>query len=68
MTLIAQITDCHIGFDRADPEEDNVQRLRAVLARLRDGRNRPDLVLLTGDLTGYGEPENYKRLAGVIAN
>jgi 3',5'-cyclic-AMP phosphodiesterase len=67
MTLIAQITDCHIGFDRADPEEDNVQRLRAVLARLRDGRNRPDLVLLSGDLTNFGEPENYARLAEVIA-
>jgi Icc protein len=68
MTLIAQITDCHIGFDRDDPEEDNVQRLRAVLERLREGRNRPDLLLLTGDLTGYGEPENYTRLAGVIAD
>ena len=68
MTLIAQITDCHIGFDRDDPEEDNVQRLRGVLARLRDGRNRPDLLLITGDLTGYGEAENYARLAGVIAD
>jgi Icc protein len=68
MTLIAQITDCHIGFDRDNPEEDNVKRLRAVLARLREGRNRPDLLLITGDLTGYGEPENYARLAGVIAD
>lgn len=67
MTLIAQITDCHIGFDRDDPEEDNVLRLRAVLARLRDGPNRPDLVLLTGDLTGYGEPGNYARLAEELA-
>lgn len=65
--LIAQITDCHIGFDRDNPEEDNVQRLRAVLQRLRDGRNRPDLVLLTGDLTGYGEPDNYARLERLIA-
>ncbi len=66
--LIAQITDCHIGFDRDDPEEDNVQRLRAVLQRLRDGRNRPDLVLLSGDLANFGEPENYARLAGLIAD
>jgi Icc protein len=66
--LIAQITDCHIGFDRDDPEEDNVLRLCAVLARLRDGRNRPDLLLITGDLTGHGEAENYSRLAGVIAD
>lgn len=66
--LIAQITDCHIGFDRDDPEEDNVQRLRAVLERLRDGPNRPDLVLLSGDLTNSGLPENYARLASVIAD
>jgi len=66
--LIAQITDCHIGFDRADPDEDNVLRLRAVLERLRDGPNRPDLVLLTGDLSAYGEPDNYQRLAGVLAD
>lgn len=65
--LIAQITDCHIGFDRDNPQEDNVRRLCAVLARLEDGPNRPDLVLLSGDLTGYGEPANYQRLAGVLA-
>jgi Icc protein len=66
--LIAQITDCHIGFDLDNPEEDNVKRLRAVLERLRDGRNRPDLVLLSGDLTNFGEPANYTRLASVIAD
>lgn len=66
--LIAQITDCHIGFDRNDPDEDNVRRLRAVLERLRDGPNRPDLLLLTGDISAYGEPENYARLASVLAS
>lgn len=66
--LIAQITDCHIGFDRDDPDEDNVRRLRAVLARLCNGPNRPDLLLLTGDISAYGEPENYARLAAIVAS
>lgn len=65
--LIAQITDCHIGFDPADPEEDNVRRLRAVLDVLAHGPNRPDLVLLTGDLTAHGEPESYARLVAVLS-
>lgn len=64
--LIAQITDCHIGFDLADPEEGNVRRLRAVLDVLAHGPNRPDLVLLSGDLTNHGEPESYARLASVL--
>lgn len=68
MTLIAQITDCHIGFEPDDPDEDNVRRLRAVLQRLRDGPNRPDLVLLTGDLTADGTDASYARLAALLAD
>ena len=65
--LIAQITDCHIGFDRDNPEEDNVLRLRAVLDRLSDGPNRPDLLLLTGDLTNGGDALSYARLGTLLA-
>lgn len=65
--LIAQITDCHIGFDRTDPEEDNVVRLRAVLGHLSHGPNRPDLLLLTGDLTNGGDAQSYARLGTLLA-
>ena len=65
--LIAQITDCHIGFDPSDPDEDNVRRLRAVLGQLATGPDRPDLVLLTGDLTARGHADDYERLAEVLA-
>jgi Icc protein len=65
--LIAQITDCHIGFDPSDPDEDNVRRLRAVLDQLARGPDRPDLVLLTGDLTARGHAADYARLAEVLA-
>jgi 3',5'-cyclic-AMP phosphodiesterase len=65
--LIAQITDIHIGFERGDPDEHNMQRLRAVMARLRDGPNRPDALLLTGDLTERGDAKSYARLADAVA-
>ena len=64
--LIAQITDVHIGFDRDNPDELNMQRLRAVIRRLVDGPNRPDLLLMTGDLTESGDAESYARLAEAV--
>ncbi|MCC6827581.1 MAG: metallophosphoesterase [Novosphingobium sp.] len=66
--LIAQITDVHIGFDRDNPEEANLSRFRALLARLAQGPNRPDMVLLTGDLTEHGDAPSYARLAGALAD
>ncbi|WP_156839668.1 metallophosphoesterase [Novosphingobium aquimarinum] len=60
--LIAQITDIHVGFDRGNADEHNLRRLRAVLNRLNDGPDRPDLLLLTGDLTEYGDRESYALL------
>lgn len=65
--LIAQITDVHIGFDRDNPEELNMRRLRAVVARLVDGPNRPDLLLMSGDLTESGDAESYARLAEAVS-
>jgi 3',5'-cyclic AMP phosphodiesterase CpdA len=65
--LIAQITDTHIGFDRDNPDEYNMVRLKAVLGRLIDGPNRPDLLLLTGDLTEFGDAESYVRLAEAVS-
>jgi 3',5'-cyclic AMP phosphodiesterase CpdA len=66
--LIAQITDVHIGFDRDNPDELNMLRLRAVIRRLIDGPNRPDLLLMTGDLTEAGEPDSYARLAEAVSD
>jgi 3',5'-cyclic AMP phosphodiesterase CpdA len=64
--LIAQITDTHIGFDRDNPDEYNMVRLRAVLERLATGPNRPDMLLLTGDLTEFGDAASYVRLAEAV--
>lgn len=66
--LIAQVTDCHIGFDRDNPEEDNVHRLAAVLNHLSTGPNRPDFLIMTGDLAAYGEAVNYAALAALTTD
>lgn len=66
--LIGQITDLHIGFDPGNPDEPNMHRLRAVLDRLFDGPNLPDLLLLTGDLTENGDLESFALLAGALAS
>ena len=65
--LIAQITDIHIGFDPGNPDEFNMQRLRRVLDRLIDGPNRPDMLLMSGDLTEFGDAESYGRLAEAVS-
>jgi 3',5'-cyclic-AMP phosphodiesterase len=66
--LIAQVTDIHIGFDRNHPDEPNLRRFQAVLDRLNHGPNRPDLLLLTGDLTEHGDAASYHILAEAISD
>jgi len=65
--LIAQITDIHIGFDKASAEEHNLLRLRGTIATLCASADRPDLLLLTGDLTEDGAAEDYARLVAELA-
>ena len=67
--LIAQMTDIHIGFaPHEKPEELNRQRFRATLARLLDAPNRPDMLVLTGDITDRGDEESYQRTAELLAD
>ncbi len=65
--LIAQLTDIHIGFDKTTPREANLVRLEQVLTHIAALPNRPDLLLLTGDLTEHGDIESYATLASAIA-
>jgi len=65
--LIAQITDIHLGFEPDDPSEFNARRLNRVLRQLCDGPNRPDLLLVTGDLTDRGDVDSYRRLANALS-
>lgn len=65
---IGQLTDLHIGFDRTDEREGNLIRLEATLARLAEPGVRPDLVLLTGDLTEHGDDASFARLVAALAD
>jgi Icc protein len=66
--LIAQMTDIHIGFDpEEEPEELNLRRFRATLARLLGGPNRPDLLVVSGDITDNGDIESFEDAAALLA-
>jgi len=67
--LIAQLTDIHVG---RSPEEGagelNQVRLRAVLDRLLAEPHRPDLLVLTGDVTENGDRASFARTAALLAD
>ncbi|QDH36278.1 phosphodiesterase [Porphyrobacter sp. YT40] len=67
--LIAQMTDIHVGFAPDEqPEELNLTRFRATLARLLEGPNRPDLLVLSGDITDHGDAESFAKTAALLAD
>ncbi len=65
--LIAQVSDIHIDFHRDHPDEPNLKRLRQVLDRLVNRPDRPDLLLLTGDLTEHGDAASFAELKAALA-
>ena len=67
--LIAQMTDIHIGFAPGEePEELNHSRFRATLERLCEAPNRPDMLVLTGDITDNGDNESFDKTAALLAD
>ncbi|HWK41188.1 MAG TPA: phosphodiesterase [Croceibacterium sp.] len=66
--LIAQMTDIHIGFAPEEaPEELNHKRFRATLDRLLSAPNRPDMLVLSGDLTDRGDADSFRKTAELLA-
>ncbi|MBA2933268.1 phosphodiesterase [Sphingomonas sp. CGMCC 1.13654] len=63
--LIAQISDLHIQADAAGDE--NSGRLQHVVRYLRKVPFRPDMLIISGDMTEDGLPESYERLREIIA-
>jgi 3',5'-cyclic-AMP phosphodiesterase len=55
--LVAQISDPHIGGDWGG--EDPVAGLRAVVEHVRRQSDRPDVLLVTGDLAEHGTATEY---------
>lgn len=65
--LIAQMTDIHVGFAPDErPEELNLTRFRATLARLIEGPNRPDMLVLSGDITDHGDADSFAKTAELL--
>jgi Icc protein len=65
--LLAHITDLHIGFEPGNPDEPNAKRLQQVVASLQSLQPAPDGLLITGDLTEYGDADSYARLRQLLA-
>ena len=68
--LIAQFTDTHItapGGRTCGGEVDTSAGLAAAVETLNQLRPRPDCLLVTGDLTDQGRPEEYRALAELLA-
>lgn len=67
--LVAQLTDTHVVADPSLHELylDNNDRLRSAVAALNAEAPRPELVLLTGDMTNTGVDDEYEVLAELLA-
>jgi 3',5'-cyclic-AMP phosphodiesterase len=65
--LIAQMTDIHVGFAPEEGDNElNVTRFKATLKRLIEGPNRPDLLVLSGDITDHGDAESFERTIAIL--
>lgn len=67
--LIAQMTDIHVGFAPDEkPEELNLTRFRATLQRLIEGPNRPDFLVLSGDITDHGDATSFAKTTELLTD
>ncbi|MBS36002.1 MAG: phosphodiesterase [Thiotrichales bacterium] len=67
--LIAQVSDLHIRGRRSQEPfgVDNDTNFATAIDWLNTFSPRPDVVLLTGDLTNHGQPAEYQALAELLA-
>jgi 3',5'-cyclic-AMP phosphodiesterase len=64
-TLLVQLSDLHIGGD--EKGMDPIPRLEAVIEAVRALPNRPDAVLVSGDLTDDGAEDGYRVAREMLA-
>lgn len=64
--IIAQLTDLHLGMFASKQSCPNLPRLKTVMADINAKLRKPDLILLTGDLTEHGDVESYQVLKGIM--
>ncbi|KAA3631867.1 MAG: phosphodiesterase [Proteobacteria bacterium] len=68
--LIAQVTDPHIKAEGklAYRKVDTAANLSRCVDHLLRIKQRPDCVLMTGDLTDFGRPDEYRLLRELLAS
>jgi 3',5'-cyclic AMP phosphodiesterase CpdA len=64
--VLIQLSDPHIGGTWAAP--DPLTRLTAVVEAIRRGPDRPDAVVVSGDLADHGSAEEYGLVAAELAS
>lgn len=64
-TLLVQLSDLHIGG--TENGMDPIPRLEAVIEAVRSLPNRPDAVLVSGDLTDDGAEDGYRLAREMLA-
>jgi 3',5'-cyclic AMP phosphodiesterase CpdA len=64
-TLLVQLSDLHIGGN--EKGIDPIPRLQAVIGAVRSLPNRPDAVLVSGDLTDDGAEDGYRLAREMLA-
>ncbi len=62
-----QISDSHIGFDKA-ANADVTATLRAAVAKIKGAPEQPSFVLHTGDLTHLSKPSEFDTLQQVLTD
>lgn len=69
VTHLVQLTDCHVlaPGERNDFGVDSNTALARAVARLDELAPPPDAVVLTGDLTDHGTPEEFAELTRLLA-
>jgi len=60
--IIAQITDAHIGGGGKTAKESNVARLSQVCEEIKKLSTKPDVLIVTGDLSEHGDLSEYQTL------
>ncbi|MFR9750878.1 metallophosphoesterase [Nocardia sp. 004] len=63
MILVAQVSDTHFDLGAR-----NAERARRVMTFLDELRRKPDVILVTGDITESGKPEQYAEAELALAS
>ena len=67
--IVCQVSDMHVraGGKLAYGVVDTAAHLRRCIAHILKLKQRPDAVVMTGDLVDGGKPEEYALLRAIIA-